>query len=418
MRRSEVLKPECFGRYSCKGGDCRYTCCSGWNISFSSNARKGLLKKSKDLCESIHLLDETDQNGENIYAISLDENGECPFLSDRRLCKIQQQYGAETMPPVCREFPHFYHHYLNKTELGLSLGCEKVLELLFEEKDGLRFINKMETIADNQRWVSNIDAKKRLKFPGLIYYYDIQSLCIGFLQAEDADIEDRIILLGMALFHIDTMVQEEKHQQIPAYINKFINDMEAINAAGQIKEITTEHLAVLCSNLFTLINFTSEVKIADTHIRKLATQITEKLKLENKTIDTEKEITLKDFTFNCSLETYRQCQKSFRTFMKDKEFFMENLAVAAFFHFNTPFHKPENGIWKDYTYFVWVLAMVKFAMTVVLDEKSTVEDMIDCCTIIFRMLGHNKKLYEHITNDLEANQSNSVAHMAVLLKSC
>lgn len=417
MKRVEVLKPACFDHFSCKGGDCRYTCCYGWEISFDKADMETLKKKAKASDCIYELLDKDRRQDGNIYAISLCENGFCPYLTEKRWCGIQKKHGVDVMPAVCREFPRVYHTYLNKRELGLSLGCEKVLELLYEEKEGLEFSNKLEKIPDYQRTTSKVDGKKRLKYPALTYYYDIQSLCLSLLQAKDAHLEDRMILLGMALFKIDAMEKDGTHARIPAYINEFLNEMDAVDAASMIKEIKQENPGLLYSNIHTALQFRKSENGVDLHAEHLIEKIIEKLEVRSVTTGEGEASSTAEIILECSAENYHSRQNTFHCFIKDREYFLENIMVAFMFHLNMPFHEPKQGVWKNYMYFIWVYTMIKFALTMTLDEKSTTEDMIECCAVMFRKLGHDTGLYNHIIRSLEENQCDSVAHMAIFLKS-
>lgn len=414
MRQFEVLKPECYSNFTCKCGDCRYTCCNGWCISWNAKERCNLEKKLKAPSSHFQLLNKKQQIGDKIYELVLKENGDCPFLSEQGMCEIQLKFGIENMSEICLVYPRVYHKYLNKLEFGLSPGCEKVLELLYEEKDGLQFVNQVETIPDYQNFSSIFDRKLTLKFPVLAYYYDIQSLCLGLLQAKDAMIEDKMILLGMALFRIDNMVKEGSSQQIPSYINKFINDMEAVDALNHLHEMKGTHLGSLYSNL-TLIQCI--VNVEDGPYNRLVKKIKDKLHFENIASDKDNN-SPDDDTFRYSISIYQDCQKRFQAFIKGKEHFLENIAVAFLLYLNIPFYNPGNGVWKNYTYLIWTFTMIKFVLTVVIDEDWDTQDMIDCCTVMFRKLGHNLSLYNSIVAQLEANQNDTVAHMAVFLKSC
>lgn len=414
MRQFEVLKPACYELFSCKGGSCRFSCCSRWSIQLCEKERRIMEKKAGVPPELFHLMEKDKQVGDIIYELALDEEQGCPLLTEEKLCSVQLKHGREPMPAVCREYPRHYHKYRNKLELGLSLGCEKVLELLLDESDGLLFMNHMEKIPDYQRFLSDVDERTRKKHPALIYYYDIQALCLGILQAKDACIEDRMIILSMALFRINTMAADGTRHNIPAYINRFINSIEEINITEQLQDLNIRHISSLCSNLYAIKHLFYD---ADTPYSRLVDNIAEKLKVKETHAEMVEDKASGGITFEYSTEAYDKCRETFSRFIKGKEHFLENAVVAAMFHFDIPFYNPSKGIWKDYTYLIWLYTIMRFVLTASLDEESSAEDMIDSCVILFRRLGHNSVIYDYIVDNLEKNQSNSPAHMAIFLKS-
>lgn len=77
----ETLTPSYYDKFSCIGKACEDTCCSGWRVAVDSDT-KAKYKTVTDL-ELKPLLEETKDFFE------LTSYGDCSFLSDEKLCKIQ-----------------------------------------------------------------------------------------------------------------------------------------------------------------------------------------------------------------------------------------------------------------------------------------------------------------------------------------
>lgn len=413
MKKYEVLSPACFSRFTCKGGDCRLTCCGEWSITLTKDEYRETRKKKPEARDLIQKKTMPDGSDRVTYEIILDEKKQCPFLSDERLCSLQMEFGFPILSHTCKVYPRVYYKYMNKLEAGMSLGCEGVLELLLEEKGHLEFTNYSKSFPDSYGFTGGVDARKRMKYPALPYFYDIQSLCISMLQAEDATLEDRMILLGMALFQVDRLAAEGRASEIPGYIHRFEQGMEEIDAAAQIGKVKGASIGVLYNNLLIAKKYSST---ENHHYTALVRKIEERLGLKFTVTASEEEGKMEG-SMEISEETYHSCQENYARFMEGKEYFLENFMVAWMFQRNAPFFCPENGVWKDYTFLVWGYSMIKFALTMALDENSTDEDMISCCVTMFRKIGHIKPLYDSVVNTLEENQNNTVAHMAVFLKS-
>lgn len=404
MKQYEILRPSCYSRFSCKGGSCRFTCCSEWGITMSLEEYKKLKKKGIPLTEKICPVEKELKSDFSKYKMILNKQGSCPFLTEERLCSLQLTYGAGILSETCKEFPRIYHRYLNKLESGLSLGCEKVLELILEEQGSLEFINTRKSMPEDQRFNTYIDDRKRRKYPHLIYYYDIQSLCLCLLQAKEASLEDRLILLGMALTQIEKLIKEGKANEIPQMIAAFLNNIDGSSITEELDSVNSEHVAVFYHNLLVAKKYTG---MGDRHYIGLIENIGRKLQISGE--DGE--------TVHYSLDRYREGKERFQNLIKNRKYFLENLMTAFLFQTNLPFRDAKNGLWKDFTFLVWVYSMLKFTLSMTLEEDSTEEDLIDCCAIMFRKLGHNKSLYQWVIDNFEKNKCNTLAHMAVFLKS-
>lgn len=408
METFQILKPGCFNRFYCKGKECRISCCCGWKIQMEEGERKKIEEVLGESPELFSLLAEEMQVAGALYEFVLDSEGRCPMLSDEKLCSLHQKYGPGILPYTCQVFPRMYHKYLNQMEQGLSLGCEKTLELLFEEKDGLQFRSQAEPLEHYWKLDSVVNQNTISDYPVLPYYYDIQSLCLGMLQGKDVILEDRMIYLGMALFHVDTLAKTGKESGIVPYISQFINQMEQVTGVQQPNELGTVEIAALYSNLELLQLFMDST---DDSYSRVVKKIGSKLDL------TYIRSSQQEGNFELSIEKYQACRIQFDKFVKNKEYFFENMAVAFLLSKNIPFFHLEDGIWKNYMYFVWILTIIKLALAVSLDEDAGIPEMMDCCVTIFRKLGHSPVVYNAVVESFEKNKSDTVAHMAILLKS-
>lgn len=414
MKQYDVLMPVCYQHFSCKGGGCRHTCCGGWSITMSRDEYRKMKRKIPDLKTKTRLVDEGRKNPKDCYEIVLDEEGECPFLTEDKLCDVQAKHGTELLINTCAIFPRAHSKYMNTLEYNLSLGCEKVLELLMQEPDGLELINVKELKPDNMPFNHLIDEKARRTYPVVDYYFDIQQLCFSLLQARDASLEDRILLLAMAIHRIDSLVKEKREKEIPDYIDQYLSTLETMDSTDLLKGVASENICVLYYNLVTATKYTGR---NDNYYADMVDRIREKLQVTMEINETLKEDGTHESGWKCSLEAYQQHKEQFVRFRKDKDYYLENVMMSYLLYSNLPFVNLSDGVWKNFTYFIWVYCMTKFSLTMLLEEDSSDEDVVDYCVTLFRKLGHNNILYRDITETFIKNKSDSVAHMAVLLNS-
>ena len=109
--------------FRCKAGDCRDSCCKGWEIDIDSEtaALYGSIVGDfgERLRRSIH-------NGS--FVLSEDER--CPFLNGRGLCDIYTELGEESLCDICRCHPRYFEWFGSFKEGGIGLCCEAAAELI------------------------------------------------------------------------------------------------------------------------------------------------------------------------------------------------------------------------------------------------------------------------------------------------
>lgn len=404
--KRRVLAPSIFGRFYCKGTACRYTCCQYWRITMSREEYRkwkkcGIIPKGKQGNGKVRLCPENIRTERHYAEISLTEEGFCPYLDENGLCKIQKKYGIKKMTATCRIFPREANSYFGRVERSFSMGCEKVLELLLEEKDGL-FLEENQP-QNFETYNSDYGLPERRKHPKLRSYYDIQTLSLALLQSEEMEMENRLLLLGIAMKRIDVLYDSGNSDATAEYIREFLQMIQQ-PGADKILDLFPEDkpLVVYNSVMSALLTLGFPKNFRNSVILKAGKAAENK---KNKGAE------------NPEAEYYIECRKTFRNWAKGKEYFFENIMVMCLLWLNIPFYNPEKNLWENYLYLVWVWIMLKGCLCLSLAENSTEEEMIDCCVKLFRKLGHDKKQFVDIIDAFQA-EGNTLAHIAILLRGC
>ena len=118
--------PEYYENFSCIAGDCRHSCCIGWEIDIDPetaekymampDALGGRMKKCIDWSENPHFI--------------LGEGERCPFLNERNLCDIILSMGEDAICDICTDHPRFRSYMSERTEIGLGLCCEEAARII------------------------------------------------------------------------------------------------------------------------------------------------------------------------------------------------------------------------------------------------------------------------------------------------
>lgn len=133
----KTVAPDYYRDFHCKAGDCKHTCCAGWEIDIDEETYA--YYKSLDGSLAKKLTDSISDDGTPHFILQgTDER--CPMLTDGGLCEIISAYGEAALCQICADHPRFRNFYCDRTEIGLGLCCEAAGELILGRKDKTRLI--------------------------------------------------------------------------------------------------------------------------------------------------------------------------------------------------------------------------------------------------------------------------------------
>lgn len=125
----KILTPVYYDSFRCIAGDCKHSCCIGWEIDIDENTYQiyqdikgpfgNRLREKISAEETPHFI--------------LGEGERCPFLNENNLCDIILELGEDAICQICTDHPRFRNFYTNCTEVGLGLCCEEAGRLLLSE---------------------------------------------------------------------------------------------------------------------------------------------------------------------------------------------------------------------------------------------------------------------------------------------
>src|SRR5665647_162081 len=96
--------------FKCIGGGCEDNCCIGWSVEID---KKTFLKyrNLKDV-ELKKIVNKYVYKNEDCYdskvdygLVELKKNKHCPFLNDKKLCRLQAKLGEKYLSNVCAGYP-------------------------------------------------------------------------------------------------------------------------------------------------------------------------------------------------------------------------------------------------------------------------------------------------------------------------
>lgn len=123
----KLIVPDYYSRFRCIAGDCKHSCCIGWEIDIDEDTLQEYDRVDGALGQRLQT--EIDRSGETAHFI-LGENERCPFLNKENLCDIIIGLGEQALCDICDAHPRFRNEFSDRTEMGLGLCCEAAAKLI------------------------------------------------------------------------------------------------------------------------------------------------------------------------------------------------------------------------------------------------------------------------------------------------
>lgn len=123
----KLIAPTYYTAFRCVAGDCKHSCCSGFDIGIDDVTAAIYKTFDGPLGDRLHTHIRSCDDG--YYMQTLDD-GRCPFLNKQGLCDIIIEKGEDALCQICRDHPRFRNELSDRTEIGLGLCCEAAARLI------------------------------------------------------------------------------------------------------------------------------------------------------------------------------------------------------------------------------------------------------------------------------------------------
>ena len=135
-----VRVPDYFSEFSCIAGDCKDSCCLGWEIDIDEDSYEYYQTLPGEVGERLRKgMYETEDGG---HGIRTNNCGRCIMLNDKNLCDLYIAAGEASLSEVCTDFPRFGIEYRNVEQKCLSLACEEVCRIFFSKTKPVKFVEQ------------------------------------------------------------------------------------------------------------------------------------------------------------------------------------------------------------------------------------------------------------------------------------
>ena len=402
-----VLIPNYYQNFHCLASECRDSCCIGWRITFNKKdylrlRRLDAPSELKARLEAgVRRERKADCSGAQYGKFDLDSNkGRCPFLDPDGLCSIQRSCGHEALPYVCTSYPRKFNYTAAAKEYTLSLSCEGVLQQLWDLPDGIEFV---EELLPRAEWkVMNITPGGTLSAS----FTPVRALCIDILQNRSMRLSQRMIHLGIVLQRL----QNEDWDYFDAEL--WAARQQALLVSAPVDaEIPVNLDMFLLQNIKVL----EQIGSKNTWV----SEIFDSLEVTHGTTIVPKEGGEREFqeiqNISCSKSAYEDALSQFQTAFADREYFFENLMVAAALFLAFPNLSSKEKLWKSYVSLCSLYSLYRFVSVLGCKQEATKERLFHSIVMASRSTLHSRDRFDGFQEELFQHDSSTMAHMAILL---
>lgn len=386
----KFIRPFYFGEFKCTGGECKDTCCHGWNIFIDDKSYQKYLNAEGRFGEKLR---ESIICGKNIQ-FKLNEKGDCPVLNKEGLCDVYINLGEESMCDVCKTYPRMQRKYYDVVENDLSLSCPEVARLLVMLKEPFDFaFGENEDIPEE-----TVEISKLHLFNSLIAG---RSISVEIMQNDSFPLWIRLYLCFSMAEKIQTQIEEKEFDKIKNLISVFQREEYLLTMTEFLNEIP-ENISLKLMHIRTLLKIIIGLNISNEKFKEFLIETVSFF--EN----------YQDSQFE---EKYATLLNKFEVYMNNNKAF-ENYAVYYLFHYYMAAYNDEN-ILKYITIMAEAYSLMKlFAMVRWINNEYILsdEEIIDVLYSYSRFIEHGSNIMSDLYNELKKEELNSMEYLIALIR--
>lgn len=398
MSKKILVSAEYFEGFRCLAGDCQYSCCRDWRVDINKSAYSKLrsMRMSPALREQVDkdLIRSRKSLNNALYAqMRMKKDGRCSFLTEDGLCSLQAECGPGILPSVCRTFPRDVYRIGDLVERACTMGCEEIVNRLWELPHSLEFIcEPMETVLFTSI-IRDTDNRPVI----FRRFLEVQTVCVDLLQNPAYHLDQRILILGMALRELAELEHTDEDSQLDPWLEKWAQLSQGDVLRESLEKLPRETLMFLMNNVTTV----SSMGVCSIEEATLQARLMVLSGFKN-IGGTQRELNSANYLAGLPR-------------LEEIALPLENIMVNDWFRSYAPL-RSEHGIWWQYVRFCNLYSLLKFFLATLMTNEITQADMVHTVVLWARQLEHNTQKLNEIVDRQVANESDTLAHMAILIR--
>lgn len=411
-KKSVVLMPQYLSKFNCIGEKCEDNCCYGWNVAIDKNTyekyRKLADNELKPLLDKNLIRNRSNPSEDNYAKLKLDNNEECPFLNENKLCNIHKKLGPKYLSKLCNTYPRVTNIVDNKYEKAATVSCPEIARMVLLNKELMQF-DEIEEVDDGQHIIKHIVETKGINNTGKPshYFWELRMFSISLIQNRKYRLWERLIILGIFMQKVSEYTNNEKVDKIPQLIELYNRIIDSESLKQELANIPID--LNIQMELMKEINDQRFGMNASTNINVYVNCVIEFLYGIKY---------LKDEKVENIAERYKEAfDNYYKPFMDKHEYILENYMVN--YIFKELFPIISNGdVFQDYVKLIVNYSYIKTLLIGMAGfHKKLDEDIIVRLIYSFsRAVEHNKVFLNNIFNIIKSNGFDTMPYMAILIK--
>ncbi|MBK5262083.1 MAG: flagellin lysine-N-methylase [Peptostreptococcaceae bacterium] len=387
--------------FKCIGGVCEDNCCIGWSVEID---KKTFLKyrNLKDV-ELKKIVNKYVYKNEDYYdskvdygLVELKKNKHCPFLNDKKLCRLQAKLGEKYLSNVCAGYPRLINEVNGVLEYSATVSCPEIARLALATQEGIEFEEKNATIFKDDIINIYVNAINNDNHVYVKYLQELRDLTIDILKSRKYPLWERILIIGLVFQRVQEFTDNNAVEKIPEQIKQFA---EKMNHQG-----FKEELGILP------VNQSKQLEILK--------DISDKFNDSNE-IDSKKYLAfINEFYQGIGVNKYDLLYNDFyKPFMDEKEYILENYLVNYVFQSLFPAAE-SNQPFMDYEQLVIRYSLIKLYLIGISGfRKGLTESLvIEFIQSFSKGLEHNYSFFEKISEYMQQKNYDTMAYTSILIR--
>lgn len=374
-----------FSEFKCMGGCCPESCCEKWSDIRWTEAEINRIKNhecSPELHELIEKSFRKKPNGD--YTIA-EVNGSCPFLDEKKYCRIQIEMGHENLSRTCQTYPRKISVNQNVVTNSLNCSCVAVLDMLLTDPYAAKLVEQ--PFKESKISVSfSENYKQFFSHPELRYRTEIFRMLYDVIYDKSYSAETGITLGALAMQKISQFAEKKQADRIPEVIKAITPQLKDRTQIEKIEQVKP--------------NYALKFAIVEAILSDI--------------ISTE---TLHNADGSPSAEKYAEGERKFAEAFAGREYAMRNLFINLMMDTNMPCMSDKHTLYENYCYFVFCASAFKYLSAVSGYGMDNIEEGFKyIIAMISRNFCHNTKRIDLVLARMKQYNCTSPAYLASLIK--
>jgi len=344
---AEFNVPDYYESFSCKGPECKNSCCRGWEVTIPMKQYFLLQsmsagKRAKTVMDkSFRLLPGAmpERYAEIVHDYETDD---CLLHMKNGYCLLHFEFGEKMLPAVCRYYPRGIRSRM-AYECSLSNSCERTLELLFANNESLTF--KTATLAFAVEPVKDRGSNSEIDL-----YVRLRAFCFGILADRRYPFSVRVMKMGKFL---DSLARDGSR-------NFDDIDIDWIPKAPNIDKtlVVMAHVANSCKDVWdSLSDYSGKA--------------------------------MSYFGEKQGMNEYEEAKRHLDSILPYNEIMFEKMLVNNLFFREFPYRKGFAGLDAEFVAFAGTYLFLRYLSLALMRDGSDIGDFVDIMAKVFRVVSHS-----------------------------